>query len=114
MGIHGPVTEAQRDTLARIDRSQRHLLRLINHVLNLSRIEAGRVEYQMEDVPAAEIAAAARLRMGVRKGGHQDRAADSGSPEPEVYRRRIFRASRGSRAVCSGTWVPRSPGSTAT
>lgn len=58
MGIHGPVTEAQRDTLARIDRSQRHLLRLINDVLNLSRIEAGRVEYQMEDVPAAEIVAA--------------------------------------------------------
>ena len=58
MGIHGPITEAQRDTLARIDRSQRHLLRLINDVLNLARIEAGRVDYQVEDLPAAELVAA--------------------------------------------------------
>ena len=26
MGIHGPVTEAQRDALARVHRAQRHLL----------------------------------------------------------------------------------------
>ncbi|HEU0078986.1 MAG TPA: histidine kinase dimerization/phospho-acceptor domain-containing protein, partial [Longimicrobiaceae bacterium] len=58
MGIHGPVTDAQRDTLGRIDRSQRHLLRLINDVLNLARIEAGRVDYLVEDVAAAEIVAA--------------------------------------------------------
>src|SRR5688500_1695710 len=38
MGVHGPVTDAQRDALLRIDRSQRLLLRLINDVLNLSRI----------------------------------------------------------------------------
>jgi PAS domain S-box-containing protein len=51
MGIHGPVTEAQLEALARVDRSQRHLLRLINDVLNLARIEAGRVEYAVEAVP---------------------------------------------------------------
>jgi PAS domain S-box-containing protein len=57
MGIHGPVTAAQRDTLGRIDRSQRHLLRLINDVLNLARIEAGRVDYLVEAVAAAELVA---------------------------------------------------------
>jgi signal transduction histidine kinase/CheY-like chemotaxis protein len=50
IGIHGPVTEAQLDALARVDRSQRHLLRLINDVLNLTRIETGRVEYRLTDV----------------------------------------------------------------
>jgi signal transduction histidine kinase len=57
LGIHGPVTDAQREALGRIARSQRHLLRLINDVLNLARIEAGRVEYAIEDVSLAELAA---------------------------------------------------------
>jgi signal transduction histidine kinase len=57
MGIHGPVTDAQRETLVRIDRSQRHLLRLISEVLNLARIEAGHVEYAVRDVPMGEIVA---------------------------------------------------------
>lgn len=41
LGIHGPVTEEQLYALGRIDQRQRHLLGLINNVLNLSRIEAG-------------------------------------------------------------------------
>ena len=48
LGIHGPVTEAQSEALTRIMRGQRHLLRLINDVLNLARIEAGRVDYNLE------------------------------------------------------------------
>jgi PAS domain S-box-containing protein len=58
MGIHGPVSEAQRETLERVGRSQRHLLRLINEVLNLARIESGRVDYAMERVPLGEAVAA--------------------------------------------------------
>ena len=50
MGIHGPVTEAQRDALDRVVRSQRHLLRLINDILNLSRLEAGAIGYVMKIV----------------------------------------------------------------
>jgi len=50
MGIHGPVTDAQREALGRVERSQKHLLRLINDVLNLARIESGRVEFVLEDV----------------------------------------------------------------
>jgi signal transduction histidine kinase len=57
MGVHGPVNEAQAEALGRIDRSQRHLLRLINDVLNLSRIEAGRVDYVVESVALAEVVA---------------------------------------------------------
>ena len=55
MGIHGPVTEAQTDALAKVARSQRHLLRLINDVLNLARIEAGRVDYDVETFPLREV-----------------------------------------------------------
>ena len=57
MGLHGPITEAQREALDRIDRSERHLLRLVNDVLNLARIESGRVEYRVERVSLAEVVA---------------------------------------------------------
>jgi signal transduction histidine kinase len=54
LGVYGPVTDEQRLALQRIDRSQRHLLGLINNILNLSRIESGHVAYQLGDVPLAE------------------------------------------------------------
>ncbi len=54
LGIRGPVTEPQREDLARIRRSQRHLLGLINEVLNYARVEAGAVRYETTDVPVAE------------------------------------------------------------
>jgi signal transduction histidine kinase len=54
LGIHGPVTEAQRTALARVQRSQQHLLSLINDVLNFAKLEAGRIEYRLEDVSLAE------------------------------------------------------------
>ncbi|MEX1186639.1 MAG: ATP-binding protein [Gemmatimonadaceae bacterium] len=44
-GVSGPLTEAQHDQLSRIQRSQRHLLGIINDILNFSRIEAGKVAY---------------------------------------------------------------------
>jgi signal transduction histidine kinase/CheY-like chemotaxis protein len=55
MGIHGPVTEAQKDALLRVERAQRHLLGLINDVLNYARMEAGRVEYDLEPMLARDM-----------------------------------------------------------
>jgi PAS domain S-box-containing protein len=57
LGIHGPITPKQREALDRIMRGQRHLLRLINDVLNLARIEAGRAEYDIEPVRVSDIIA---------------------------------------------------------
>ena len=54
LGVHGPVTDAQRTALARIQASQRHLLGLINGVLNYSRVEAGAVTYDLVNVPVRE------------------------------------------------------------
>jgi len=55
MGLRGPTTPAQHDALDRIAHNQRHLLRLVNDVLSFSRLEAGRVEYQMEAVRLVEV-----------------------------------------------------------
>jgi len=51
MGIHGPVSEPQREALEKIHRNQTHLLGLINDVLNFAKIEAGQVQYDLADVP---------------------------------------------------------------
>jgi PAS domain S-box-containing protein len=50
LGIHGPVTDAQRDVLSRIQRSQHHLLSLINNVLNLVKLDTHHVSYDLSTV----------------------------------------------------------------
>ena len=57
IGVHGPVTPEQRESLRRIQKSQRHLLGLVNGVLNYARVESGNVEYQLIDVPMDELLA---------------------------------------------------------
>jgi signal transduction histidine kinase len=57
MGVHGPVTEAQRSALDRARQSQQHLLALINDVLNFAKLEAGRIEYHLDDLRLDEVVA---------------------------------------------------------
>ena len=56
--LYGPLTVAQRDAVARLTRSQAHLLGLINSVLNFAKIDAGQVEYAIADVSLADALAA--------------------------------------------------------
>jgi signal transduction histidine kinase len=57
MGIRGPATPQQIDDLRRIQASQRHLLGLVNEVLNYARIETGTVRYDIADLPIASVVA---------------------------------------------------------
>ena len=64
LGIRGPITAEQREDLHRIQQSQRHLLGLINQVLNYARVDAGAVRYDVVDVTVSdELAAAEALVM---------------------------------------------------
>jgi PAS domain S-box-containing protein len=54
-GVRGPVTDDQGKDLARIRRSARTLLQLIEDVLSFAKLESGRVEYHIADVPVGEM-----------------------------------------------------------
>jgi PAS domain S-box-containing protein len=64
LGIAGPLTEGQRDQLARIRVSSEHLLMLIEDILDLSKIEAGRVEIARETGRLTEAVDAALSLIG--------------------------------------------------
>jgi len=55
-GIDGPVSDMQQQDLTAIYNSGQHLLGLINDILDLARIEAGKMELNFEEVHLAEMA----------------------------------------------------------
>jgi PAS domain S-box-containing protein len=54
LGIRGPLNAEQAQDVARIRRSQQHLLTLIQDVLNFAKVDAGQTEYHITAVPVDE------------------------------------------------------------
>ncbi|HZW02719.1 MAG TPA: response regulator, partial [Anaerolineaceae bacterium] len=54
-GIDGPINEVQEQDLSSIFNSGQHLLSLINNILDLSKVEAGKMELQFEEVNLNDI-----------------------------------------------------------
>ena len=61
-GVFGEVSALQREQVAMIEDSGRHLLELINDVLDLSKVEAGKLQLQIEEV-GVDAVCQASLRM---------------------------------------------------
>ena len=51
MGLRGPVTEEQVADLERINRSQSHLLGIINDILQFAKLESGQLEMTVDEFP---------------------------------------------------------------
>ena len=60
MGVRGPITPEQQTDLASIQRSQAHLLGLVDSVLNYGQLAAGRVVYSTDNIPLVEVVASVR------------------------------------------------------
>ncbi len=54
-GVYGTLTTEQRNSLNILNESARHLLDLINDILDLSKIEAGKMEIFVDDVQVQEV-----------------------------------------------------------
>lgn len=53
--IYGPLNDKQREGLERTLRAARHLLELVNDVLDLSKIEAGKIELALQSIDVAAL-----------------------------------------------------------
>ena len=56
-GTYGDLSPSQRKSLSRVDSNSRHLLALINDILDISRIEAGRMPLQLSHFRASDLVA---------------------------------------------------------
>jgi PAS domain S-box-containing protein len=51
----GPISDRQKEILGRVLNSARHLLQLINDILDLSKVEAGRLEFHPESLSSSKL-----------------------------------------------------------
>lgn len=69
--VYGPLNENQLHSLKSVEESGRHLLALINDILDLSKIEAGKLELELTPTPV-EAVCQASLRL-IKQNAHQKR-----------------------------------------
>jgi PAS domain S-box-containing protein len=90
--IFGPITEEQRTALRTIEESGRHLLSLINDVLDITKSTVGRLELNLGTVPVEEVCQES-LRLvreqARRKGLTVTYASDGQVPHVWADRRRL-------------------------
>jgi len=77
-----PLSDTQRDYLETISRNGRHLLQLINELLDLSKIAAGRMDLRLEPVPLDPLLREAADSVRAQLEARRHRLALEPAPEP--------------------------------
>jgi signal transduction histidine kinase len=84
LGLGGPVTDAQRSYLERVRTSSSHLLGLVNEVLDLAKVEAGRMHVQRERLPVRTTIAEAVALIAPQMETQEVQIAEEWDCDPEV------------------------------
>jgi signal transduction histidine kinase len=84
--IYGDLTTGQEDGLNRIRASARHLLELISDILDLARIEAGKMPIHLSELPVSDVLGevARQIEPMIRKKGLTFESTIIGEP-PVIY-----------------------------
>ncbi len=87
LGISGPLTEKMREQIGRIRMSARHLLGLVNDILDLAKVEAGQLQVssEPESAEATVTAALALIQPQAATGGLELTVNPTPIPGP-IYR----------------------------
>ncbi len=80
-GIDGPVTEQQQQDLSAIYNAGQHLLNMINDILDISKIEAGKMELAFEDIEVSQIIESV---LSTTRGLIKDKPVDLRTDIPEA------------------------------
>ncbi len=86
MKTYGTLSEKQLKAVQNIEQSGRHLLALINDILDLSKIEAGKLELQLETFSLSDICQSSlQLTKGMAHQKNQKVSCSMGSTSPLIY-----------------------------
>jgi hypothetical protein len=87
LGISGPLTDKMREQIGRIRMSGVHLLGLVNDILDLAKVEAGRLQVRSEPASAEGTVAAAIALIQPQAAARGLELAIKPTPQPEpIYR----------------------------
>ena len=85
-GLCGELNDEQREAVTDIYESGKHLLRMINDILDLSKIEAGRMEIRKESFKIDEVLESVRTVVSELVGGKNLRYSEEIPPDlPPIY-----------------------------
>jgi PAS domain S-box-containing protein len=85
-GVYGPIVERQGAALRRIEESGRHLLSLINDILDVSKIESGRMAIEIAPVRVEEICRACmQMIQGLARTKRQEVTFTVHEGVPQMY-----------------------------
>ncbi|HEX6309540.1 MAG TPA: ATP-binding protein [Longimicrobiales bacterium] len=84
--IAGPMTGKQKEYLSRIQSSSKHLIGLIDDILDLAKVESGRMQLKHQAFRSAESIAAAIALIDLQASGAGVDIVNAASGAPDLYR----------------------------